>query len=180
MANAQVVEDDDHKAGMLRKRGSRMRNWSIRYIMLNGSILSYKVKPDSQHLKGTFDLTPGCIVTEVAEETTGFKGKKLFSFWIVWPQDPQSKSNETDRKNSTTTTADESDDEENHDGAQSTKPQQTAKDLKKIVETEVQSQRKHQQEVETQIQKHQAYDNSLSLGNLTVISYYYMGVQLSY
>ena len=82
---------DGKKEGMLHKRGSRMRNWSSRFIMLNGPTLSYKLKSDAKEVRGAFDLTTGCIVTEVNEETMGIKGKKIFSFWIVWPQDKHGK-----------------------------------------------------------------------------------------
>ena len=84
-------QQDGKKEGMLHKRGSRMRNWSSRFIMLNGPTLSYKLKADAKEVRGAFDLTTGCIVTEVNEETMGIKGKKIFSFWIVWPQDKHGK-----------------------------------------------------------------------------------------
>lgn len=51
--------------GLLKKRGARMHRWSTRYIILQGSKLSYKIKKDSPTLRGSFDLVPGCILTEV-------------------------------------------------------------------------------------------------------------------
>ena len=104
-------QQDGKKEGMLNKRGSRMRNWSSRFIMLNGPTLSYKLKSDAKEVRGAFDLTTGCIVTEVNEETMGIKGKKIFSFWIVWPQDKHGKDkpeddNKTTSSNSNSTNKD--------------------------------------------------------------------------
>jgi hypothetical protein len=62
------------------------RSWSTRYFALIGSALTYKLKQDSTSLRGTFDLVPGCILTEVEEDKGSKKGKKLYSFWIVWPE----------------------------------------------------------------------------------------------
>ena len=51
--------------GVLKKRGARMHRWSTRYVILSGSKLSYKVKKEDSQLRGSFDLVPGCILTEV-------------------------------------------------------------------------------------------------------------------
>lgn len=72
--------------GTLKKRGARMHRWSTRYVILAGPKLSYKIKRDSGTLRGSFDLVSGCILTEIQEESQ-MKGKKLYSFWLVWPQD---------------------------------------------------------------------------------------------
>ena len=53
------------KEGFLKKRGARMHRWSQRYFALIGASLTYKLKQDSPTLRGTFDLVPGCILTEV-------------------------------------------------------------------------------------------------------------------
>ena len=146
-----------------------MRNWSSRYIILSGPTLSYKLKPESKEVRGAFDLSPGCIVTEVNEESMGIKGKKIFSFWIVWPQDkhtkadddkgastPQSSSSAaTTANNNNNTHTEDSDDEDDAP---------RLKDLKQIVASEVQTHKKQQQLVEEQIERHQAYDHNLSLG----------------
>ena len=80
------------KEGLLRKRSGRMHRWSHRYFILNGPQLSYKIKKESDKNRGSFDLVPGCIVTEVLEESIGaIKGKKIFSFWVVWPHDKREK-----------------------------------------------------------------------------------------
>lgn len=39
--------------------------WSTRYFALVGPSLTYKLKQDSPSLRGTFDLVPGCILTDV-------------------------------------------------------------------------------------------------------------------
>lgn len=164
--------NDEQKAGMLRKRGSRMRNWSSRYVMLNGPKLSYKVKADTPTVRGTFDLSPGCIVTEVLEDTMGMKGKKLFSFWIVWPHDKHGKS--LDEKNITQT--EDSDDEDHKDDSNSklklkdlkqivqSDLMTQKKDLKQIVQSEMMEQRLQQQKVEEEIERHHKYDHNISLG----------------
>ena len=108
---------DGKKEGMLHKRGSRMRNWSSRFIMLNCPTLSYKLKSDAKEVRGAFDLTTGCIVTEVNEETMGIKGKKIFSFWIVWPQDKHGKDKpEDDNKTASSSNISNHSNSTNQDG----------------------------------------------------------------
>lgn len=164
---------DDQKSGMLRKRGSRMRNWSSRYMTLCGPKLSYKVKADSPIIKGDFDLAPGCIVTEVLEDSMGIKGKKLFSFWIVWPHDRHEKINED---KGITPTEDSDEDDHREDSSRITKPKDLKqivqsdlmvlkKDLKQIVHSEMMEQKLHQQKVEEEIERHHKYDHNISLGN---------------
>lgn len=149
-----------------------MRNWSSRYVILNGPKLSYKVKADSPTVRGTFDLAPGCIITEVLEDSMGIKGKKLFSFWIVWPHDKHDKL--ADEKSVTQT--EESDDDEHEDDVHF-KPKHRGlkhiiqseimnhkKDLKHIVQSEMLEQRLQQQKVEEEIERHHKYDYNISLG----------------
>lgn len=170
--------NDEVKAGMLRKRGSRMRNWSSRYVMLNGPKLSYKVKADSPIVRGTFDLAPGCIVTEVLEDSMGIKGKRLYSFWIVWPHDKHDKM--TDEKNVTQT--EDSDDEEHKEDSSKLKPKDLKqiiqsefmnqkKDLKQIVQSEMMEHRLQQQKVEEEIERHHKYDSNISLGDYQISMY---------
>lgn len=166
-----IIQDEDSKGGMLRKRGSRMRNWSSRYVMLNGPKLSYQLKPESTHIRGAFDLVPGCIVTEVLEDTMGIKGKRLFSFWIVWPHDKNGKAVE---KN--VTLAEDSDEEDHKDDSSKQKDLKhlkqivqsdmmtQKKDLKQIVHSEMMEQRLQQQKVEEEIERHHKYDLNISLG----------------
>ncbi len=53
------------KEGWLKKRGAKMHRWSTRYFELSGAKLSYKIKQDSDVCRGSFDIVPGCILTEV-------------------------------------------------------------------------------------------------------------------
>ena len=158
---------DDQKSGMLRKRGSRMRNWSSRFMTLSGPKLSYKVKADSPNIKGAFDLAPGCIVTEVLEDSMGIKGKKLFSFWIVWPHDKQEKTND---EKGVTPTEDSDEDDHKEDSARNLKQivqsdmMVQKKDLKQIVHSEMMEHKLQQQKVEEEIERHHKYDHNISLG----------------
>ena len=184
--------------GMLHKRGSRMRNWSSRFVMLNGPTLSYKLKSDAKEVRGAFDLTTGCIVTEVNEESMGIKGKKIFSFWIVWPQDKHGKdkpedenkasssnsnsSNHSSSANNQLASPEGSEDEDEpsqqhkpkvtlshtlshtlvaHPSSHNYYPRYYLQDLKQIVASEVLTHKKQQQQVEEQIERHQAYDRWL-------------------
>ena len=182
----------DEKSGMLRKRGSRMRNWSSRYMTLSGSKLSYKVKADSPNIKGAFDLAPGCIVTEVTEDSMGIKGKKLFSFWIVWPHNKHEKSSDDKEK---TPTEDSDDEEHKEDSSRNSNTntntnansntntnsksrdhksliekdlivQKQKKDLRAIVHSEMMEQKLQQQKVEEEIERHHKYDHNISLGKI--------------
>jgi hypothetical protein len=139
------------KEGWMKKRGARMHRWSTRYFALVGASLTYKLKQESTSLRGTFDLVPGCILTEVEEDVKGAKkGKKLFSFWIVWPQA------EDDKK---TQKVDHDSDEED---AKDDVPK--GKDLKQIVKSEVSTNRDKHRRAEEQLEKHHAQDSHLSMG----------------
>jgi len=71
------------KEGWMWKRTGRIARWHQRYFMLTGHRIAYKYKPDGP-LRGTFDLTRGCVVREVVEEMRA--GKKIYCFWIIWPE----------------------------------------------------------------------------------------------
>jgi len=64
------------REGLLRKRSGRMQRWALRYFVLNGSKLSYRLKSDpASPIRGEFDLSAGCVLTEVVEDTmTSIKG----------------------------------------------------------------------------------------------------------
>lgn len=153
-------QDTILREGNLRKRGGRYYRWTNRYVYLTGPKLSYKLKKDSTNVRGTFDLAPGCLVTEVHEENTGaLKGKKIFVFWVVWPHDKNSK--HVDDKTQDTAIGDDSDDDDHPD---QDKPAGKLKHLKEIVEGEVKQQRIQQQKVEEQLERHQAHDKNVGLG----------------
>ena len=46
-----------------------MQRWVNRYFILNGPKLIYKMNADSPAVRGAFDLSLGCVVTEVSEES---------------------------------------------------------------------------------------------------------------
>jgi len=58
-------------------------------LTLNGARLSYTLNESSAAVRAAYDLSPGCICTEVQEEkhVAGLTTKKLFVFWVVWPED---------------------------------------------------------------------------------------------
>ena len=81
------------KEGSLKKRSGRMVQWTTRYFTLYTTSLSYRTNQD-QHVNSrlstttSYELVPGCLVTDITEEIrVNIKGKKLYSFWVVWPHD---------------------------------------------------------------------------------------------
>ena len=115
------------KEGWLRKRGARMHRWTSRYFILSGPSLHYKMKPEAPNIRGTFDLIPGCILTEVVEDVKGAKkGKKLFSFWLVWPDEDESKCEKVEND------SDGEEDAKDDGTAVAQSPQPKTKDLKQV------------------------------------------------
>lgn len=81
------------KEGLLKKRSGRMVQWTTRYFTLYTTSLTYRTNQD-QHVSSrlstttSYELVPGCLVTDITEEIrVNIKGKKLYSFWVVWPHD---------------------------------------------------------------------------------------------
>lgn len=149
------------KEGVLKKRSARLHQWSSRYFILTNRTLSYKIKQDSQALKDSFDLVPGCLVTHIESETrASIKGRKLYSFWVVWPHD-KSKMKDDDHKG----TADSDDEKDNVKDAGSSGGDDgdCKKNLKSIVESEVFSQMKQKNIVEEQIEMHHQRDHNLTM-----------------
>mgnify|MGYP006078818971 CR=1 FL=1 len=82
---SQTISAGDEKPsyeGMARKRGGRMSRWANRYFALVGPRLEYRQSKESTEVRATFDLAPGCHVTDIKTE-----GKKMHMFWVVWPYD---------------------------------------------------------------------------------------------
>lgn len=144
---AQEIEHID-KEGVLRKRSGRYHSWSSRYFILSGPKLAYKIKNDSSTFKGTFDLVPGCMLTDIMEETVGVR-KKIYVFWLLWPHD----------KTKTDDTKGEDDEEEEHDEETNGKP----KDLKEIVCSERKQHERQQHQAEKQLEQHQAHDKNVGM-----------------
>jgi hypothetical protein len=155
------------KEGHLKKRNGRMQQWTHRYFLLTTNTLSYKLKQDAPNYRFTYDLSPGCIVTDIITENR-VAGKKLYSFWLVWPHEKKGEKKEKEEG---------SDDE--HDVSQPTTSSSNAatlppptpasankgeKDLKHIVEQEALSQRRVKDRVHEQLELHQAHDVNVSIG----------------
>lgn len=83
------------KEGYLKKRGGKITSRDTkRYFLLSKDKISYKMKIDSNDIRGTYDLVPGCKLTDVVEEKIGsIKGKRSYYFWIVWPHSKNNKDN---------------------------------------------------------------------------------------
>jgi hypothetical protein len=148
------------KTGVIKKRSGRMHQWSTRFFVLSESKISYKIKQDAAEFKCSYDLSPGCIVTEVQVESR-IQGKKLYSFWIVWPHDKSKDEHgdgDSDDLGERLTVKDYDLDDGNNASAGK------AKDLKQIVESEVMTMKRQRSLVEEQLELHHARDNNVSLG----------------
>jgi len=187
-----------------------MHQWSYRYFILSqhqqcnnpgnstghetassiGYRLAYKLKADSTTFKGSYDLLPGCVVTEVQSVGIGVGNsklsKKLYTFWIVWPTDKNSKQslsadkkkNEDVVENSHHVNGPNESWNYNNDGDEDSvaddedkigekKDVAISKDLKHIIEqqeVEIQRVQQSRTKAEEQLASHQAHDNSISLG----------------
>ena len=163
------------KESYLYKKGARMGRWLLRYWILTGPKISYKLKQDSP-IRGTFDLAKGCIVTEVFEDADN----KLFTFWLMWPEiDEENPEQNYTKPSDLRTISNEDSDGEKEDNNNSndinpgerTYSQDTNlsnaigdRDFRKIVETEVKNQRTHQKLMEQEVEKHQLQDSNMSKG----------------
>jgi hypothetical protein len=147
-----------------------MHQWTTRYFELDAkaSTLSYKLKNDpNAQPRATFELAPGCLVTDV-EDTTAMN-KKLFSFWVVWPHDKKSTTEDEEDEEASPLPItdpskdpkDEADDKED-DKAKANKAK--AKNLKNIVENEVLMNKRQRHAVEKQLERHHAHDAGVSMG----------------
>ena len=172
-----VNDRKGHKEGLIWKCTGRMARWVQRYFTLEETKISYRYKENGP-VKGTYDLTRGCVVREVVEEVQS--GRMLYSFWILWPE-----VHEEDEANKCKASAEAaegnrgSDDEvANKYGAQSDNEDRKTlsiprdndndnlrdRDIKKIVEGEVKSARAQQQIAERSMEKLEAQDNNVSMG----------------
>jgi hypothetical protein len=165
------------KEGYVRKRGGRMHRWTSRYFVLTSTKISYKLKQDVTTFRDTFDLAPGCRVTDIVEESfSTIRGKKVYVFWLVWPHDKHSKADEKagddsedDEKEVAGKDKDPSHKDKEKDIEVKTDPKQSqleqkTKDLKEIVESEQNEHRRQQHAAEVQIERHQKHDKNVSLG----------------
>lgn len=156
------------KEGYLRKRSQRLQRWARRYFILNGSKISYKLKNDvSSPVRGEYDITADCTVTDVVEDSSSGKGKKLYSFWIIWPSDDQS-AKITEEKAAEREIIEFSDDDEVTvpPGVPGSHPpsHHQPKDLKDIVQNEVEMLKRQQKEAEGRVESHKTHDQNVSAG----------------
>jgi hypothetical protein len=174
------------KEGFVKKRAGRMHQWTSRYFVLTNSSLAYKIKQDSRDFRNQYELTAGCVVTEVMDENKGSGGRIKFSFWVVWP-----KIGKHEEKN------EDSEEEDEHEGHVGQAPQAgatpmhnthntphkntgadsgtgpasgtvvpTARDLQHIVRNEVSTQKRLAKKAEEQLEVHTNHDSSVSNGAL--------------
>lgn len=154
------------KEGELRKRGGRMLRWSHRYFVLSGPKLSYKLRADSANFRDDFDLSPGCIVTDISEEMVGtIKGKKIYVFWVVWPHDKHQKNPDHPELQSLTIPEESDDEEDTKEQNKDNKlASQKTKHLKGVIKNELNQQKVQQQKVEEQIERHHIHDKNVNTG----------------
>jgi hypothetical protein len=156
------------RTGTVKKRSGRLHQWTTRFFILDSKTftLSYKLKNDpNAQPRATFELAPGCLVTDVVEET--HMNKKLFSFWVVWPHDKKSKTEngepiDSDDEASPLPLPDASSYKEDVDDKEDDKAK--AKNLKNIVENEVLMNKRQRHAVEKQLERHHAHDAGVSMG----------------
>ena len=147
-------------SGVLKKRAGRYSRWCDRYFTLSGSKLEYKLTQNASEVRATFELSPGCMVTDISVEGQGIRAKKLYTFWIVWPHD---KNREQDNN------ADQelSDDEENDSTGRESKAMENdeprEKGLKKLLTDQQQNASKEKKIAQKQIEMHQSHDNTVGM-----------------
>ena len=142
--------------GTLKKRAGRYSRWCNRYFNLIGNRLEYKLTEDAADVRATFDLAPGCRVTDMIVEG---RGKKLYTFWLVWPFDKSSDDKGGDVDNS----------DEDEEGAvtsshnDSTGGEPNPKGLKQLLTDQQQVAFREKKFVQKQIEKHHAHDKSVGM-----------------
>jgi hypothetical protein len=138
-----------------------MSRWSSRWIILGKSgKLVYKVQQSDAELKAEYDLSPGCIVTDIVEE------KKMYSFWVVWPYDKRNPlegdevegDGRTGDVSVTVTPAAEA-------PADSTSSISTGNDgqLRRMLEKKIQDNQMEKTLVSQQLERHVAHDNTVGM-----------------
>lgn len=191
------------KEGYARKRSGRMHQWSHRYFLLSqhvlpnsklpgvnsagkiGARLAYKVKAESVNCKASYDLLPGCVVTDVQASGIGGNNskliKRLYTFWIIWPVDKNSPGEKSSVEELQKTSAEEYswnavgevEDDSGAEEERSRSPREqhsdgpARKDFKYILDKQgVETQRVQfcRSKAEEQLASHKAHDNSISLG----------------
>lgn len=161
------------KEGWAKKRSGRMHQWTGRHFTLTEAGVTYKLKPESNTIRGKFDFVPGSKVTDIMEESiVKMKSNKLFSFWIVNPRAHNDKtaandekiydSDEDDGPEATTTTNSAS----NAAVLGSGSPAPSNRNLQHIVRNELNTQKLQKEAADEQLEVHQNYDNNVASGAL--------------
>jgi len=99
-------------------------------------------------------------------------GKKLYSFWVVWPHEKKGEKEKDKEKDKGNESDDDNLNEDNnptHQQAptsQQSQPHQHSKvkDLKQIVEQETMVHKRQKEIVNEQLELHHAHDNNVSIG----------------
>jgi len=143
--------------GTLKKRAGRYSRWCNRYFNLVGSRLEYKLTEDASEVRATFDLAPGCRVTDIVVEGQGIRAKKLYTFWLVWPYDK-----------SRDDTGGDGDDSEGEEGGTTSSHHEgpgepREKGLKQLLSDQQQVAFRNKKIVQKQIEKHHAHDKSVGM-----------------
>jgi hypothetical protein len=176
-----MIQDKDSasrvvKEGFVKKRSGRMHQWTNRYFLLTQNSISYKLKQDSPAVRSAFDLVPGCVVTDINEDSlVKMKSNKMFSFWVVWPKLKCDKDKEDKNEES-----DDSDDEAVRAGATTTSSSAAAvlpsgtttesvaaapnRKLQDIVRNEVNTQKRKKEMAVEQLEVHHQHDSNVSNG----------------
>jgi len=151
-----------------------MHQWTSRHFTLTEAGVTYKLKPDSNTIRGKFDFVPGSKVTDIMEESmVKMKSNKLYTFWIVNPRALNDKTAAHDEK------ADESDEEEggdpaapnNHSTSSSAllgtgSPAPSNRNLQRIVCNEKNTHKLQKEAGEEQVDVHASHDNNVASGAL--------------
>jgi hypothetical protein len=153
------------KTGVLKKRSARLHQWNTRYFMLEGPKLSYKLKASDSAVRDTFDLFPGCLVTQVTESKSGISGKKLYSFWIVWPAKGDEKAAHPPNTNAEgeVDSGDEGEKDNTNEGEGKELTKGT-RNLHKVAEQEAQNLKSQKSQHEKTVTELEARDGGLSIG----------------
>ena len=138
--------------GVAHKRNGTLSRWVSRFFTLSGSKLIYRARLDSppSSIRATLDLQPGCVVTQIAEEKT-LTGKKLYSFWIIWPPDDDNQGVAEQRREDK-----DKDDDSDEEGVES------IRGLKHIVDAEAVRRRNIKEAALLRIERHMAHDSHVS------------------
>ena len=163
------------KEGWVKRRNGRMHRWTNRYFLLHDNKLTYKLDQDSNTVRGTFELVPGTVLTDITEESiVKMKSNKLYSFWVVNPGGSNEKGYESDdeddrdgeAKVGTATVSPQTETPNPATGAVATTTagQPANRNLQNIVRNELENQKRKKVSAEEQVELHHAHDSNVTQG----------------